>query len=128
MAGCSSFRADSRRSRGIASCGAAAPTAASVLGADYNAGDHPVIAGRGALCFGAALCGDCTRGATRRVCDDLFRAACTSFWRLRVRAGAAQRSRAFGSKRLSVRRNHVSDRAVSASDGTRMGDRASSVR
>src|SRR5579864_2998243 len=119
VAGYCSFSADGSRGGGFALGSAAVPAATSILGADYNARHYAVLAGRGALGLLAAFCGDCTGGATRRACDDLLRAARTCFRRLRVSVGAAQRSRPFGSKRLSVRRHYAGDRALSAAHGTR---------
>src|SRR6266481_5822011 len=70
VAGCSSFSADGSRGGGIAFGSAAVPAATSVLGADYNARDYAVLAGRSAFRLLAAFCGYGAGGTTGRAYDD----------------------------------------------------------
>jgi hypothetical protein len=69
------FRVNGRSGCSFAAGSAVIRAIGSVLGADYNPGDHPVIAGCGVCCFLAAFRRDGAWSGSRRDCGESLRAA-----------------------------------------------------
>jgi hypothetical protein len=80
--------------------GARLQAAAELLGADYNASDHAVIARVRTHCFLATLHWNSAWSNGRRDCADLFWAADAGIWHQRVPIGIILRGPSGGSKRV----------------------------
>lgn len=85
---------------------AAVPPAAIVLGADYNTGNHAIIAGCGAHCFWAALRRHAIRGAPGRNRSHVLWFECSSIWNLRVPPGLDLRLHTCRPGCISLQRYH----------------------
>ena len=79
-----------------------------VLGADYNFGDHPIIAGCSTVCFLAAFRRNGGWRLSGRDCGKLLRTSCARIRNLRIHPGIASRTWSdltayrFGSVTLAV--------------------------
>ena len=74
MAGFGALGADRSSSAGFVVGSAAVPVARGVLGADHDAGDNAVLAGRSAYGFVATFCGNRLGSGGWRHCGELLRA------------------------------------------------------
>ncbi len=128
MAGFGAFRADRGGGCSFGAGSAIIRAAGSLLGADYNAGDHAVIAGCGVHCFLAAIRRNGVRSGSGRDCGESFPAARACIRYLRVHPGPAPRHGTLGSNRISVRGHYCGDCAVDPTDRSCMANRLSSVR
>ena len=122
------FHADGRGGCGFAAGGAVLRAARSLLGADYNFGDHPIIAGCGTVCFLAAFRRNGGWRLSGRDCGKLLRTSCARIRNLRIHPGIASRRDMVGSHGISVRERDAGGGAAGASDGSCMANRFSSVR
>src|SRR5438445_9918074 len=84
VAGVGAFRADGRGGCRFAAGSAVIPATGSVLGADYNSGDHPIVVGCGAHCVLAAFRRDGTWSSSGRDRGESLRAARARIRHLRV--------------------------------------------
>src|ERR1700730_4819913 len=128
MAGFGALGADRSGSAGFVVGGAAIPASGSVLGADHDFGDYPVLTRRGARGFVAAFCGNCFGRGGWGDSGELFRATRARIRAQRSLSGADLRAPTVGSSLLSFWRHNAGDRDVSAEGGSGMANRVSSVR
>jgi len=122
------FRANSRGGRCLGARGAVIPTAGNVLGGGHYDGDYAIVPGCCAYCFRAAIRWDGAWSVGRCDCSKLLRVANICIRCKRVLPGAALRTGALGSKRVSVRGCNPDNCVVGAADSSRMAGRLSSVR
>ncbi len=116
------FRAARCGGRSFVAGGAVIPAAATVLGDDYNPGDHAVISGCSVHGFLAAFRRD---GPGRRTgCDygESIRTACACIWRGRVHSGTAFGRDSLGRICIPVQRDYAGDCAVAAAHRSRMAN------
>jgi hypothetical protein len=128
MADFGAFGADRRGGCSFGAGSAIIRAAGSLLGADYNPGDHAVIAGCGVHCFVAAIRRDGAWSGSGRDCGESLRAARACIRYLRVHPGPAPRHGTLGSNRISVRGRYLGDCAVDPTGRSCMANRLSSVR
>ena len=128
MAGFGAFRADGGGGCNFGAGSAIIRAAGSLLGADYDAGDHAIIAGCGIHCFMAAISRNGAGSGSGRDCGELLRAASACIWCLRVHPGIAPRRGSIGSTWVSVRGRYLGDCGVDPTDRSYMANRISSVR
>jgi hypothetical protein len=117
LAAFGAFYADGRGRGRFFVGGAAVPVTTIVLGADYNPGDHAIIARGRAHCFRAALCRYAIRSAPGRNRSHILRLECASIWNLRVRSGIYLRSHARRLGCISLRRYDCGDCATDSACG-----------
>ena len=128
MAGFGAFRADGGGGCSVGAGSTIIRAAGSLLGADYNAGDHAIIAGCGVHCFMAAIPRNGAGSGSGRDCGESLRAAPARIRCLRVHPGIAPRRGSIGSTWVSVRGRYPGDCGVDPTDRSYMANRISSVR
>jgi len=127
MAGSGAFRADGDRVCRFAPRSAVIPAPGSLLGANYDHGDHTVIAGCGVRCFVAAFRRDIPWSGGWRDSGELLRAARPCVRHQPVHSRNASHPDAVRFHGISVRGRCVGDCADGAADGSGVADRASSI-
>lgn len=128
MGGLNSFRADGDcGNRFVAGC-TAIPAARSLLGADYDPGRHPIIAGSGADRVLVAIFRDGAWSAGGGDGGEPIWTALARFRNWRVPFGVAMRFGAGRLERLPLCGNYVRASAVDCAAGSSMEDRFSPVR
>ena len=118
VAGSGAFRADGDRVCRFAPRSPVIPAPRSLLGANYDHGDHTVIAGCCARCFVAAFRRDIPWSGGWRDSGELLRAARPCVRHQPVHSRNASHPDAVGFHGISVRGRCVGDCAVGAADGS----------